>query len=128
MTFSYVKIKKKMDSEETTTNDFRLSHKSRQRNRAALRTIKGLVLLFAVTVILVRILSLLNWGLSHYMISSQPSFGWVISNYIDMLSPFLILNYFMNNILNIFIYAKMIPDFRDFVLKVHTFGFYKTKS
>ena len=35
---------------------------------------------------------------------------------------------YLNNILNIFIYAKMVPNFRRFLLKVFTFGLYDKRN
>ena len=118
MLLLYYKMKKRFIAEENETS-FSLSDQSRQRNRRALRTIRGLIMLFTVTVIPVRILDMLFWGLFTYGILAQYAFVFV---------RFMRLFCYLNNILNIFIYAKMIPGFRRFFLTVFTFGMYRRRN
>ena len=123
----YYKMKKRLNAEENE-NSFALNNQSRQRNRRALRIIRGLLFLFAITMILGRVLMILSWALAFFESNYFPLFWTFHYVFIQMLSPLLSLNFFMNNILNIFIYAKMIPGFRSFLLTVVTFGMYGKRN
>ena len=123
MLFLYHKIKKRLNAEENE-NSFALSDQSRRRNRKAVRTIRGLVLLFLLTVIPGRVFNILNLVLINYGSDSKSPFSMVLFVFMTILLPLYTLIFFMNNILNIFIYAKMIPGFRRFLLTVFSFGMY----
>ena len=71
MLFLYRKMKKRMNTEENE-NTFALNEHSRQRNRRALRTIRGLLFLFTVTVIPVRVLYVLTTVSYFYASKSNP--------------------------------------------------------
>ena len=116
MSFLYVKMRKKMQQGNTLNENPQVQ----QRNRAVLKTILGLVVLYASTILPVRVISLILRSLVYYGIDDQY-LNLMLTIYMLGLYPIMTLNYFMNNILNIFIYAKMMPDFRKFVIRVHTF-------
>ena len=121
MLLLYRKMKKRMNADENE-NSFALNGQSRQRNRRALRTIRGLTWLFASTVIPVRIYTIFFSGLYPEIMNDEQLVFQIIDVFAGLLNPWIELIYYMNNILNIFIYAKMIPGFRRFLLTVFTFG------
>ena len=127
MLFLYHKMEKRLNAEENE-NSFALNDQSRQRNRRALRTIRGLIWLFILTVILGRVYNLLSRVLDFYKSNNKPPFLTMLDVFIWVSYSLNVLIYFMNNILNIFIYAKMIPDFRRFLLTVFTFGMYGKRN
>ena len=116
-----------METQENE-NAFTLNDQSRQRNRKALRTIKGLILLFTVTVIPVRVFSVLIWVFVPYATEARPLFFRAADIFDVLTMPILTLFFYLNNVLNIFVYAKMIPDFRRFLLTVFTFGIYGRRN
>ena len=123
----YYKMKTKMHAEENA-NSFVLNNQSRQRNRTALRTIRGLIILFTLTVIPVRVLQTFSWTLIYYANETKPPFFLMSLVFIRITDPLTVFVVFMNNILNIFIYAKMIPAFRRFLLTIFTFGIYGRRN
>ena len=120
MLFFYHKMARKTNQDERR-NSFTLSNRSRLRNRRALRTIRGLIVLFTVSVVTVRVTMLilriivLDWGESTHII---------IGMYFLIAHPFETLLFYSNNMLNVFIYAKMNSGFRRFLLTVFTCGVY----
>ena len=127
MLFLYYQMKKRMNTEENE-NAFALNEQSRQRNRRALRTIRGLILLFTVTVIPVRICYVLTW-VSYFYATNNSLFPFRLTSALVLIFTWLILFvYLMNNALNIFVYAKMIPPFRRFLLTTFTFGMYGKRN
>ena len=127
MLFLYNEMYKRMNR-RANGNSFALTDQSRQRNRRALRTIRGLIWLFILTVILGRVYNLLSRVLDFYKSNNKPPFLTMLDVFIWVSYSLNVLIYFMNNILNIFIYAKMIPDFRRFLLTVFTFGMYGKRN
>ena len=121
MLLLYNKMKKRLNI-EANGNSFALTDQSRQRNRRALRTIKGLILLFIVTVIPIRVYSVFKLVFANYVQKSRPLFFVMGKTVITLSGPLTMPLFYMNFIVNIFIYAKMIPDFRRFLLAVFTFG------
>ena len=127
MLIFYYKMKKRMIAEEKA-NSFALNDQSRQRNRRALRIIKGLIFLFTVTVILVRLFIIYFSNLNKYIRNTNPLFKKIFNTFYLTKYPLVVMTFYFNNILNIFIYAKMIPGFRRFLLTVFTFGLYGRRN
>ena len=93
-----------------------------------MRTIRGLISLFTVTVILGRVYNFLIWVLIFYARNSKPLFVSMLNVFIPVSDTLIAITFFMNNILNIFIYAKMIPAFRRFLWTVLTFGMHGRRN
>ena len=72
--YFYHKIKKRMNAEENE-NSFALNDQSRQRNRRALRTIRGLILLFTVTILPVRGFMVVGGILKVYALNKPPLYS-----------------------------------------------------
>ena len=123
MFYLYYKIQKSLNAEQNS-NNFQLTDQSRQRNQTALRTVRGLIFLFAITVIPVRCLALISLAFGMYAFKSRPLFSTMLFTYNMLMDPIMIFTLNMNYVLNIFIYAKMIPGFRKFLLTVFTLGMY----
>ena len=100
MIYFYWQVSKKMKKDEIL-NTFRLSELSHQRNRTALKTIRYLIALYAITVCLGRVLDLFFMNLAISWWEKAQS----------VLSVF----YISNNILNIVVYMVIIKDFRKFL-------------
>ena len=103
---------------------FVLNRASRSRNKTALKTIKSLILLFTVTQAPPRLLLLLSAGIKSYTKHSKPLFTLLLSVYLRTLIDIVVLVLGLNYILNVFVYARLIGDFRRFLLNVFSFGFY----
>ena len=119
MWYFYHKIEKKLTENEMGSN-FVLSELSRQRNRRALKTLRFLLIIFAVTVAPGRILFLVTavmlWT-NRFMVGY-----WLWAPYIYpvfILSSVLV---YSNYVVNVFVYIKMFPDFRRFLLRIFSFG------
>ena len=113
---------------EANENSFALNDQSRQRNRRALRTIRGLISLFAWTVIPVRIYLIFFRGFYPQIKNDEQLVFKIIDVFAELLDPLSEILFYMNNVLNIFIYAKMVPGFRRFLLTVFTFGLYGRRN
>eukprot|EP00111_Clytia_hemisphaerica_P024988 TCONS_00073582-protein len=128
MAYFYFKMKKNMKKEVTTNktrhneraSTFSLSDQSQRRNRRALKTIKGLLILFIITVFCMRILFMINLLAIQPIATGHENI--TVVTYSTIAFPVILTLFYSNNILNIFVYAKMIPDFRKFVLTVLTLG------
>ena len=129
MLYFYHKMSKAMPRDEHA-NTFSLSDQSRSRNRAALRTVRGLILLFTFTVVTTRIMDFVKRVMSYYHDREKdpPNFYIIFAIFNTVTEPLNFLLYYSNNILNILIYARMIPGFRRFLLAVFTFGLYHRKN
>lgn len=119
----YRKMSKKMNTEDLVTV-FPLHQLSRERNRTALRTIRGLIFVFGVTVIPVRFVDILRWGLYIYADKFRPPFYTVLKSFRLIVYPLVLTTFYLNNMLNILIYAKMMPRFRHFLWNLFTLGRY----
>ncbi|XP_066928865.1 melanin-concentrating hormone receptor 1-like [Clytia hemisphaerica] len=122
MLILYYKMKKKMKFDENHSS-FPPNPQSRTRNRSALRTVNGLIAIFIITVIPTRIHILFTWVLDIYLQLSKPLFYDLFMVYSAITYPLFGI-FYMNSILNVFIYAKMIPGFRGFLLMFVTLGVY----
>ena len=127
MLILYHRIKKKIKTEENE-NSFAMTDQSRQRNRRAMRTIRGLIWLFTLTVIPVRVYDILLLAVYPNVPKSDDNLFTTIEVLRIILSPLRDFITFLNNILNIFIYAKMIPDFRRFLTTIFTFGMHGKRN
>ena len=129
MVYFYRKMSKAMHRDEHA-NTFSLSNQSRLRNRTALQTIKGLTLLFIYTVLTTRVLHFIKNVMRYYYKQNSPKskFYIVFGIYIHATKPLNIPLFFSNNMLNVFIYARMIPGFRRFLLAVFTLGLYSQRD
>ena len=81
---------------------------TRERNMIALRTVKYLIVIYFVTVVLVKI------AVSIKIESNNRN--------IDQVRKTFQTLYLINNVANVFVYAKLIKDFRKFLLNVFTCG------
>ena len=119
MLYFYCKIKKKL-----LENDLRLPRQSssQKRNRTALKTIKYLLIIYATTTCFGRLL----YGFAIFIkliIDEESLFGKRKMNvYLWLFEDAIALLGLSNNVVNIFVYIKMIPDFRRFLLTIFSFG------
>ena len=111
-----------MNSEQSDTT-FVLNAQSQQRNKTALRTVRGLIFIFTLTVIVIRVGHVLSLILLVFSVS-QPLFYLAILIFLKVAFIFGSVVFYLNNVLNIFIYSKMIPGFRKFLLSIFTFGLF----
>ena len=121
MGYLYRKISRRMLEEQTANNFLQ----SRLRNRRALRTIRGLIILFSISVFGMRILLFSTFMNLDGM--RVANFYIVLTIYYQIVNPLGLVLFYSNNILNIFIYAKMIAGFRRFLLTVLTCGMYERR-
>ena len=121
MVWFYRKIKHQMDVNELS-NNFSLSNISWQRNRIALKTIKGLNLVYIIAVLPTRVISKLGIALHYYLEDSQPLFGLTLKSYIFILYGVVFATFYLNNIMNVFVYARLISGFQRFLINIFTFG------
>ena len=125
MFYLYWKIKQKLDSDQRS-NTFPDSSPIWKWNQTALRTIKALTVLYASAVIPGRVFHTIGLGLATHAQNSKNKYFYDYAIiFTNILSPFA---FYSNNILNLFIYAKMIPDFRKFLLMIITFGLYGRRA
>ena len=73
MVYFYLQMKAQMNAEENG-NTFVLNGQSRHRNKTVLRTIRGLILIFSLTVIPARIGDIVLTMVLYYAVKSRPSF------------------------------------------------------
>ena len=105
-------------------NDLRLPRQSssQKRNRTALKTIKYLLIIYATTTCFGRLL----YGFAIFIkliIDEESLFGKRKMNvYLWLFEDAIALLGLSNNVVNIFVYIKMIPDFRRFLLTIFSFG------
>ena len=123
----YYRMKRTMTAQERE-NPFLLSERIRQRNQTALKTIRGLIFLFAATTVPVRICNIFILTISLLSYHSDLNFYRIYSRYFLLVFFFSKFVFYLNNALNIFIYAKMIPGFREFLWPVITFGCRKRRN
>ena len=103
-------------------NSFALTDQRRQRNRAALRTVTGLIFIYLLTVVPVRVGDLIFMILRWAMDPLTTNFYIIVEIAGAFLNPIYNMVFYSTNILNIFICARIIPDFRKFFLYVFTLG------
>ena len=118
------KIENKLTENETNTN-FISSELSRQRNRKALNTLRFLLVIFVGTVApgyIFHFVSFVMLGIEDIGSRLWFLYGDIIIDLSEVL-------FYTNNVVNVFVYIKMFPGFRRFLLKIFTFGRCdKTKS
>ena len=121
----YYRMKRTMAAQERE-QPFLLSEQSRQRNQTALKTIKGLICLFTVTAVPVRVCNIFILTMSSY--HSDLNLYRIHSAYFSLVFIFGKYVFYLNNTLNIFVYAKMIPGFREYLSVILTLGFRRRRS
>ena len=124
MLYFYRKMARAMTQEENANH---LSSQSHHNNRRALKIIRRLVFLFTISVVTTRFLLFLRVFLDMYAFK-RPPFYKIIMMHNMISSSFVHILFYSNNMLNIFIYAKMIPGFRRFLLTFFTFGMYERRN
>ena len=122
MWYFFSKIEKKLTENETDRN-LVLSELSRQRNRKALKTLRILLAIFVITVFPGQILFIVSAYAIKFMHVDGLMIGyWLWIPYMHAVNLLSVVLFFANNVLNVFVYLKMFPDFRRFLLKIFTFG------
>ena len=107
------KIEEKLSEYELDTNIV-------LRNRKALKTLRFLLVIFAVTVIPGHIVFLVTYTII-WMEGFMIGF-WIWIPYVYPVYLLSVVLFFSNNVVNVFVYIKMFPGFRRFLLKIFTFG------
>ena len=120
MTHFYRKIKQKIDDDKT--NSFELNPQSRQRNHTALKTIRSLIMVYIICVCPARIIYAFLHTVNIYA-QREPLFHATLISYISVIRALTVFTYYFNNLLNVFVYAKMMTGFRQFLIHVLTFKF-----
>ena len=118
MTYFYNKIEKKLTENELSS----INEVSQRRNRKALNTIKYLPVIFVVCVCPGRFFVRLSELLQLFIRREKMVGFFVYIYYLDLVRPMFLLLAYTNNIVNVFVYMKMFPDFRRFLLRIFTFG------
>ena len=94
---------------------------SHKRNQTALKTIKYLLIVYVITSGFGRLVH--GFAVFIEVIAEETLFRYSkIYAYFQMIGYFMSFLAVSNNVLNIFVYIKMIPDFRRFLLKIFSFG------
>jgi 7 transmembrane receptor (rhodopsin family). len=116
MCYFYRRISKTLLSAPVVvTTDIANSQRHLQNKKAAQRTLKLLILIYVVCVLPGRLAITLFYILHQYM-------GVISLRTTDLLNNAVKFLVCMNNVVNVFVYTKMIVDFRRFVINVFTCG------
>ena len=120
LSYFYIRIKRTLAREDTSKN-LAANDSSRQRNQNALKTIFTLVVIYVICVCPGRALHLMKHILlatldekSNAYSELKNAYGWI-----NVIKLTLI---YLNNVVNIFVYMKLIIGFRNFLLVIVTFG------
>ncbi|XP_066916394.1 neuromedin-U receptor 2-like [Clytia hemisphaerica] len=124
MVYFYIKIKKRLDCEENS-NHTHLNDSSRQRNQLILRTLKALIVVYTIFAYPGRIFAMIGNTVFYYGSVENPPNQEMMNAAVILVQIVAMILYYSNNIFNVFVYYKVMPEFRAFVLNVLTFGFYK---
>ena len=115
MYFFYCRIRDWMSKE---VNNFPLTEESKQRNKLALKTLRNLIIVYIACVFPGRLVIV---GLN--IADKYRTDGAVVTvNYFHFVQELFSLIALFNNVINVFVYAVMIKDFRRFILTLLTFG------
>ncbi|XP_066932276.1 proteinase-activated receptor 2-like [Clytia hemisphaerica] len=117
----YRMISKKLEADENS-NTLQIHEQSRQRNRRAVRTIKALIMLYAIAVIPGRITDILLTVHLYVVINKFLTAVPLLVSFHHIMYVITSFCIHLNNILNFFIYARMIPGFQTFLLRLFTCG------
>ena len=100
------------------TNEFPLTEESKKRNRLALRTLRNLIVVYVACVFPGRLVV----TVLHIEDNYRKEGGNVRLYYFNFVHELFSLITLLNNVVNVFVYAAMIKDFRRFILSLITFG------
>ncbi|XP_066922189.1 melanin-concentrating hormone receptor 2-like [Clytia hemisphaerica] len=117
----YHGIRRSIKSNTPSSNDFPLSEASRQRNKTALKTLRNLIAVYMITICpgrLYNLFHMLIWAVDEELVKNH----WFSNLYF-----FFFAYHYLNNAINIFVYAKLMEDFRRFLLNCFTCGRLKQK-
>eukprot|EP00111_Clytia_hemisphaerica_P021432 TCONS_00063075-protein len=127
MVYFYIKIKQRLDHADISSQ-FASNDASRQRNRLVLRTLKALIVVYVIFAYPGRIFALIGNALFYYGSKENPPNQDLMNAGISLVHIIAMFLYFSNNIVNVFVYFKLMPEFRSFVLTIMTLGIYKKKG
>lgn len=96
-------------------NNLPLTDESKKRNRVALRTLRNLIIVYIACVFPGRIVVAGIHIDDNYQTEGRRDYFNLVHELFSLVSLF-------NNVVNVFVYAAMIKDFRKFILSIFTFG------
>ena len=108
----YCRIRNWMNQE---VNNLPLTDESKKRNRVALRTLRNLIIVYIACVFPGRIVVAGIHIDDNYQTEGRRDYFNLVHELFSLVSLF-------NNVVNVFVYAAMIKDFRKFILSIFTFG------
>lgn len=117
MTTFYWKTKKYIESSEIpspTRDKDQALNRMKRRNDKALQSLRSLIILYFITAILFRFICMLLW-IAVLFGDVKNSNGKLILNYLLL---FVDCWVYTNNIANVFIYVRQIPEFRKFLKRL----------
>jgi len=118
MVYLFRGIRKKISSSVQSIRRDSFVGPQQVRYRTALATLKNLVIVYVVFVFPARLMQV-----SHYsLFLIDPEFVMRNRDTINNMRLYINIHFSVNNIINFIVYARMIPGFRRFIIKVITFG------
>ena len=124
MIYFYRKIDQRLTLDDATDSLSVNNNRSRVRNRNALNTLRHLILVYIIFVSPGNIIHIATHLIEMYYLAdgNRPKFLFLLISYIIFMKALSYFVLYMNNILNIVVYVRMIPGFRDFLITIFTLG------